>query len=200
MRSLLLVCALLVGGNALEAAAIVLDPGFEQQNGNWTFAGSSGLHGFNHTGSLSAIVYCDRCDLGTTSSVSQTVATTAGNVYSVDFWLSPDSCCDSFSQGGAVTVAFGNTVGFSRSAQFFPLATFQEYSFTSTATGASTTFSFSALGLASGTVFIDDINIQDLGPAETGAPEPATWLTGGAALLGVLLFRGRRSRLAVGRL
>ncbi len=209
MKKFLVLCALLASAVTLPAANLVLNPGFELGTTDWTFSGTSsgtpgaaGLHGYNHTGSLSGVVYCPTsCSPGSTMTISQTIATDIGHDYQVDFWMSADSCCGYFGANGGVAVEFGGVTGYSvqpgAGNPLTPFVTWLSHSFTVTANSSSSTFAFTSSDMSTGSVFLDDVSVIDLGQSQAAqTPEPATWLSLVIGL-GVLSAVRRPSRTAI---
>jgi hypothetical protein len=183
-------CSMLTGGSVVASANLITNPGFESGTTGWTFAGSSGVTGAPHTGSDSGYVNCVPCGApGYSGSVSQTISTNIGDAYSIDFFVA-DNNLAVFGTGGGVSVAFGNTIGFSTTTNIAGNLTWVEENFTGTATSATTTFSFASQAMIGGTYFIDDITVNDLGPA---APEPSTLLTTAGVLLAAVFLRKHRA-------
>jgi hypothetical protein len=134
--------------------------------------------------------------------IEQTVATTAGDTYSLTFGYSDENC------PGCSTVLTVNIGGFSQDytltaddGGFFrkPFTTAEIDGFT--ATGPSTTISFilkSTTNLGNNDPLIDGVVFQQTASVTPGVPEPATWamMLVGFGGLGAMLRR-RRSAPAV---
>ena len=189
---LVLVClGLSLLGTALPAHAqtnLVANPGFETGSfSSWTLmpaaSGSNFYvttiypHSGNYEATFSSSTQYDQ--------FSQSIATTAGSLYDVSFWVGNDG-----NNSNGFQAIFGNTtlVNLVNSTIFG----YQEYNFLGVpATGNSTTLSFAGYNLP-GYYRMDDVSVT-----VSAAPEPSTWVLlglGGAGLVG-LAWR-RRSRLA----
>ena len=94
---------------------------------------------------------------GGTGTISQSVPTVPGNQYEVSGWLADNNV-----ESGTVTVSFGSTTGVSVSGGKTS-TTYAQFSFIAVATDVATDFVFGGT-VTSGTFFIDDISIIDLGP------------------------------------
>lgn len=209
MKKLIVLCALLASAATLPAANLILNPGFELGATDWTLTGTSsgtpgaeGIHVYSHTGDWSGVVYCPTsCSPGSTMSISQTIATAIGHDYQVDFWISADTCCATFGPSGGVAVEFGGTVGFviapPPGQPLTPLGLYVAHSFTTTANSNTSTFAFSTSDMHTGSVFIDDVSVIDLGASQSAeTPEPATWLS---LVTGLGVLSAVRRRLTTSR-
>ena len=209
MKKLFALSVLLASAATLPAANLILNPGFELGTTDWTLTGTStgtpgaeGVHGYNHTGALSGWVYCPTsCSPGSTMTISQTIATDIGHDYQVDFWMSADSCCAVFGANGGIAVEFGGVTGFSVAPgagnPLTPFVTWIPYSFTVTANSTTSTFAFSAFEMGTGSVFLDDVSVIDLGQSQAAqTPEPATWLS---LVTGLGVLSAVRRRLTTSR-
>jgi hypothetical protein len=125
----------------------------------------------------------DLVGYGSTGEISQTLATVAGETYTVSF---------DYKNNPGVTGPTANVLFGSSSAVVEATSAWQHYLQTFTATGASTVFSLQErYGAGNGGVFLDNVSVA-------GAPEPATWalmLMGVGGLGGAL--RARRDKVAV---
>jgi hypothetical protein len=146
----------------VHAQNLITDPGFELSSPAWSFNGIAGITQPGHTGTNCA--YVNAQEPGIPGSVSQTVNTSVGQSYTVDFWL---KASEDFGYGGGssnsyngyeVTVSFGNTTGFAQMYPGPPTFDWTEYSFTAVATAPTTTFTFAAQNIAS-TFFLDDVSV-----------------------------------------
>lgn len=185
-------------------AGLISDGGFEAATANtygpgaigdgWTvLSGTIGIlntaagYGSAHGG----VNYADLDQSNTVNSLSQVVATAVGQNYTVSFWLGDDV------GGDPVTVSFGGTTlfnantpaGLGFAANNYQ---FQFYSYNVTATGASSSLTFSSHYTFSGAgigAVIDDVNV-----VASAVPEPATWTAVMAGLVGLGIAGLRRHR------
>jgi len=177
---ILLSAALLAISVAPARANLVTDPGFESctTNGSlapgWTSSDNSGCGSNSHTDSWAN----NFPEPGGT--LSQTVATVTGDNYDFSFWLegeifTPDHFAAFFGSDEVLLLGGIDHLGY----------TLQDFAVT--ATGASTTISFSGFD-AEGAWNLDDVSITDV-----TAPEPASLILFGTGLLGIA-WRFRRQR------
>lgn len=169
--------ALLAAALAVPAQAqTVVNGGFETGDfSGWTVSGGA----FTGVGALAAQsgafgAYFGEASPG--SSLSQTLGTVAGTVYTVSFWLQLDDGAlpNSFSFGwNGVT----QPLGFNDTAAF----AYTHFTATVTAAGPSSTLSFSFVNPESFWL-LDNV-------AVTPVPEPQAWLLGS---LGLVLLAARR--------
>src|SRR5215475_6112595 len=155
-------------------ANLITNPGFEDlpEGTGWSFTSNAGVAGGSapHSGVRAGDVFRNH------DSISQSVATTSGTTYTIDFFA---KCGDS----GNLAVTFGGTVFnhlFSQSSGY------TELTFNATAASANTNLSFSE---TSGNIdiFIDDISVN---PAGVGVPDGGTTVSLlGCALLGLAGLR-----------
>jgi hypothetical protein len=175
------------------AAELVQNGGFETGNfSNWTttLASSGSLVGVSsasgvpsvqvHAGTYAAYFGAT----GTQDdSISQTLATVAGQSYTFSFWLDhpfgrSTNDFSAFWDGGAPVLSLTNSL-------LFP---YTQYSFTETALTSSTVIRFS--GLENPAYFyLDDVSVQ--GPQSV--PEPISLFLFGAGLMGMTVI-GRKTR------
>jgi hypothetical protein len=183
---------------------LVTNCGFETGDfTGWTTGGNVlnpggnyyGVDAFDaNSGNYGAFLSQDFIDGGTAElTLSQTLATVVGQLYTVSFWLEQDTTPTTgythlfnAAFGGttmlnlAPTVALPGTVG-----------VFTQYSYAEMATATSTALTFSIENDDNYWSF-DDVSVSP----STSAPEPSTGLLGGMALGGVLLMFAREKRAA----
>jgi len=202
-------CVLWSGSQATAASFcdavsgnLVLNCGFETGDfTSWTVGGNTLNSGGNYygvdafdanSGNYGAFMSQDLVDGGTAPvTLSQTLSTAAGSIYSVSFWLEQDTV-----PTAGYTHAFYATFGGTTLLNLTPtvavpgiVGTFTEYTYSGTATGASTALTFSFENDDSYWSF-DDASVTLTG---TATPEPSTWILAGIAL-GVLFQMKRVSR------
>ena len=170
-------CAAL-GAFEAVAANIVSNPGFETGDlSAWTISGAhsgaddNGIYyGVDAVDAHSGAAGAFFGPIGGVLNLSQTLATTPGDTYSVTVWVaqSPEATPPYVN---SLDVTFGGATLFSQTG--VPDAGYTQYSFSATATAASTALVFGFrddLGFFS----LDDISVSSGAPA--GVPEPASTL------------------------
>jgi hypothetical protein len=179
-----------VGAPAFAATNLITNPTFAGINipqggsgGGWTFIGGAGAY----PGSGAEGGYINNIG-NPAGTIEQSVGTTPGDSYLVDFFLTKN-CCGS----GNFTVQFGSKVGYSATDALVPSGSYAEYSFVAQTNSASTLFSFNGSSVG-GTTWIDSVSVTQV----AGVPEPATWLMLilGLGGLGAVLRRRQHSLLA----
>jgi hypothetical protein len=154
-------------------ANLVTDPGFEDcatvgesPIPGWT--GNAACSTAKHTGTWGASL------AGNPTTLSQSIATTVGDMYDFSFWLEAPT-------PATFTASFGSDVVIN---VVIPASAYQFHDFTVSAVAAITTISFTT----GAGPFLDDVSVTPL-----AAPEPATlFLFGGA--LGLFLVTRRALR------
>jgi len=172
--------ALAVGMSIPAKANLVSNGNFATGNfSGWTLSGdSSGDYISETSGVYSAALTTNAPDEGY---ISQTLATTVGQVYLVSFLLAGDGATpNSFSAslGGPSLTNVGDTL---------PSGTSYSYDFTASSTATSLQFSYSD---APGYFYLTNISVTAL----TNTPEPSTAVAGIGALM--LMVYGWRKRLS----
>jgi hypothetical protein len=172
-----------VVGPAGQAVSIV--SGTFSQNGV-SFPAESGSQWLDMTG----------FNNNSTEGISQSFATTAGDLYQLSFWVGNTTGGSIFGTTSTVNVQLnGSAFTSATNSLVSPTTlTWEQFTATFTAAGASTSLAFlngdpnfdNSNGL-------DNIVVTDLGPAPpTGVPEPATVGVLGAGLLGLVGVRRKR--------
>jgi hypothetical protein len=187
-------------------AGLISDGGFEAAVANiyspgaigdgWTVL-SGTIEIFNTSAGYGAahggVNYADLNYRNTVNALSQAVATTVGQNYTVSFWLGDDVGGDpvTVSFGGATLFNANTPAGLGFAADNYQ---FQFYSYNVTATSASSSLTFTSNytfpGGGIGAV-IDDVNVVT---ASSTVPEPATWTAVMAGLVGLGIAGARRRR------
>lgn len=129
---------------------------------------------------------------GTPTTLSQSLLTTLGQVYTINFALMNDTDGDPTSPN-YFSLNFGNILLFSETnvvASDYRLLSFQGI-----ATGSSTTLSFSSLN-TEGDFSLDNVSVV-ASPAAATTPEPSGFLLAGSGVLGLFGLAKRRAWMAV---
>jgi hypothetical protein len=152
-------------------ANLITNPGFETGDfTGWTGVSNAAVTGTvlgvaPHSGSFQA-------ELGAPASISQSVATTPGQSYTIDFF----AAFASLGTGGNLSVNWGGSTVFSH---LFPTSTgYTEFTINVPASASSTALNFT-IGPAAGLTFLDDISVTS-----AGVPDGGTTVS----LLGCALF------------
>lgn len=160
---------------AIASAGLITNGGFEAGNfSGWTQFGNTGATSVSsggHSGSYQA----NFGPVGSMGGISQTIATTGGSSYVVDFWLAPSFGTPNqfqFIWDGNVLLDLVNAEGFG----------WTHYVYGVTASTASTTVAF-GFRQDPGWWRFDDAEVTD------AVPEPATIGLVAAALLGLVALR-----------
>jgi len=183
---IVLIASALIAGIAAKAQAtnIVLNGSFETGTfANWTPVGDQTFNGVQCPGPGPSVAQ-GNCSaffgaVGTTGGISQTMATSVGAVYFVNFAFQPDGFGPS-----SFTAQFGATTLLSLTNP--PASGYQFFSFGVTATSPNTTLTFN---------FRDDPGFLLLDRVEVlTTPEPATLSLLGLGLAAVARIRRRSTR------
>lgn len=179
------VAAAVVLATPASASQLVTNGGFESGDfTGWTLTGNTaftGVDSTSHSGSDAAFFG----QVGATGSLSQTLSTVAGQVYTISFWLqdnggTPSSFNASF--GGDALTSLSNTPAFG----------YTFYTYSVSASSNSTLLSFTFRQDPS-FFHLDDVSVEEV----SSVPEPATWamMVLGMGAIGVSL-RHRKTRAA----
>jgi hypothetical protein len=187
------------------ATNLVANCGFETGDfTSWTLSGNDvplqlgslyGVEGIDPLDGIAPNSGSDQAyfgDLDTNAiTLSETLATTPGLLYQISWYLAQDTAIappfsDQFS------ASFGGTSLTSQTG--LAVQPYTLYTFSATATKASTILSFT-LGNDLGEFLLDDVVVSTTTTATTGSPEPGTWLllVSASGLLAILAARSRRS-------
>lgn len=195
----LLVAAVLTASTSIaaEAAGLVVNGGFETGDASgWALVSPGGFDFVCLAGTAAGSANCTAhsgsyaMTFGAVASpgvLSQDLATTAGSVYTLSFFLRNDASDGAAPADNNLDVYWGGVDVFSRT----NMATFDYARFTVstlTAGGAPTTLQFAGRNGPS-QIFVDDVSV-------TAVPEPAAWALLAAGLLQTCIVLRRRSGLA----
>ncbi len=200
VRTLLIVALVGFANATANAQNLAGNPGFEQGPANtapWLFSGIAHMSdGANsHTGDYEAQFSGSGADFG---SVSQSILTTIGQQYLVDFWATSDGYSASPGFGNELDAFFGTGELTLTNADLGPLngttrAGYTEHSFDFTATSTSTLLSFSGSD-GYGNMWVDDVSVT---AATVGTPEPGSIVLLGIGIAGLcVIVRRRKARPA----
>lgn len=127
-----------------------------------------------------------------TEGVSQAVTTTAGHQYQLSYWIGNTTGGGSFGTTSTVAVYLNGTPTFGdTNSNVSPtILTWEQFTHTFVATGASTLLAFQNGDLASdNSNGLDNIVLTDLGPVTPTVPEPASLVLLGTGLVFLGLIR-----------
>jgi hypothetical protein len=148
-----------------------------------------------HTGTFALYLQGDSRGFSTPASYSaagQTIATTAGQAYSISFWALNGSQA---STPNRLQVLFGGVMLFDEMLTNSGSENYQQFTITGVASGAATDLVFRGWHQGSGNN-IDDVTMvaASTTPPVSTVPEPATWALMSVGLVGVLGGARRRAR------
>ena len=200
VRTLLFVGLLGFANATANAQNLVGNPGFDQGPSNpspWSFTGIA--HVSDGANSLSPAFEAQfsgsGADLGT---VSQSILTTIGKQYLVDFWATSDGYSTSPGFGNELDASFGTgelsltDLGLENGTA---RAAYTEHSFDFTAASTSTLLSFSGFD-GYGNMWLDDVSVTAV---PIGQPEPSSIVLLGIGIVGLFfIVRRRKARPAFG--
>jgi len=158
----------------------VTDPGFESGGAGWTFINNAGPDNHDGTHSGAWTSYVNKQGPTLSGEISQVITTIPGDDYSIDMWVSQNAFT---APGDRLVISFGGTTLFDETHPAFPInpfpsvigpdpSAYTELSFTALASTTLSTFAYLGVNIQDGTYFLDDVSINDLGPASV--PEPGT--------------------------
>jgi len=182
-----LVLATFLAGAA--QASIITNPGFETGNfTGWALSGDTSFTAVDnfspHSGSFGAFLGTSVGTPGSTGSITQTLATTVGVLYDIEFWLSTPIMPNFFS------VSFDGIVLDSltdiTTSSSIPIPVYTLFSYTALASSTSTNLVFTFRHDPWGWD-LDDVSVE----AATAVPDPGSLPLFGGGLIALLALRRR---------
>lgn len=115
------------------------------------------------------------------NTITQDLTTAIGQTYTISYWVAD-------TQANFLDVTFGGSTLFDGTAP--TSGGYVEYTFNVTATSTDTVLAFSGQRTTGmGGTLLDDVSV-------TATPEPPTWVLTSVALLGLVVFRRRHSKIS----
>ena len=191
LRTMAVAAAFMCVAPRVMMADLITNGGFETGTfSGWTVtnaASGSQVGVGNHVHSGAHNAYFGGTTIGSYDSITQTIATTPGDTYELDFWLSnlsPVGQCDFFvSWNGSVVAGSGQL---NAAAYGYKLFTFNLI-----ATGSSTDLEFSGYNYPNAFT-LDDVSLTDVTPAAP-VPEPASFFLFAFGAAWLVIFAARRT-------
>ena len=192
------VAALLATAGTVSALNLVQNPGFETGNlSGWTLTPAADASALQvvpagaHSGAYAALFGASG---SLNDSITQVLSTTPGTTYTFSFWLR-DNYLQPDDRPYLTASWNGGPVLDITPADASTIRNWTEFSFTETATSASTSIGFAGRNWYF--IKLDDVSVTANPGTGTPVPDPAS--TGGLQALGLLALWGLKKRQAAGR-